>query len=149
MSKATRDLAHYLNLPYTTVLRLDEEGDWVARIQELEGCVSHGNDQEDALVSLREVQEAWIKSRLQTGKSIPKPESEEELPSGKWLQRVPRSLHKKLVETAANEQVSLNQLVTSMLSEAVSTRPYMKALPVTVENLHPEERPMRGPTRAA
>jgi hypothetical protein len=35
---------------------------------------------------------------------------------------VPRSLHKKLVDLAARENVSLNQLVTSLLAESVGTR---------------------------
>jgi antitoxin HicB len=125
--------AAYLELPYTIALRMDEDQDWVARIQELEGCIAHGRDQAEALANLREVQEAWINLRLETGKPIPEPDPEEELPSGKWLQRVPRTLHKKLIEVAKKEETSLNQLVTSMLAEAVAVRPrseYMKSRPV-------------------
>lgn len=42
--------------------------------------------------------------------------------SGKFVQRIPRSLHEKLARLAEREGVSLNTLVTSILSEAVSAR---------------------------
>lgn len=50
------------------------------------------------------------------------PALSEDLPSGKWLQRVPRTLHRDLIRLAERERVSLNQLVTSLLSEAVGAR---------------------------
>ena len=54
--------------------------------------------------------------------SVIPPAISEELPSGKWLQRVPRTLHRDLIRLAERERVSLNQLVTSLLSEAVGAR---------------------------
>src|SRR5262249_1091414 len=39
------------------------------------------------------------------------------MPSGKWLQRAPRSLHKNLARLAKIEGVSFNQLVVSILSD--------------------------------
>ncbi len=125
MTKAevVKDVVYYLSLPYTIILRTDEEGDYVAKIQELPGCIAHGTDPNDVLANLREVQELWIEERLSTQTDIPEPEPEEELPSGKWVQRVPRTLHQRLTELARKEQVSLNQLVTSMLSEAVIAAP--------------------------
>jgi len=50
------------------------------------------------------------------------PALSEELPSGKWLLRVPRTLHRDLIRLAERERVSLNQLVTALLSEAVGAR---------------------------
>lgn len=47
------------------------------------------------------------------------PEPARELPSGKWVQRVPRSLHLELTRLAKIEGVSLNQLVVAILAEAV------------------------------
>lgn len=125
MSKqeTVKDLVYYLSLPYTITLKPDDEGDYIARVHELSGCVAHGGDQKEALDNLRTVQEAWIQECLESGKSIPEPEPEQDgLPSGKWLQRVPRSLHRRLTQMATNEGVSLNALVTSMLSDAVSAR---------------------------
>ena len=115
-------------LPYGILLRKDEEGDWVARVAELPGCTAHGNTQAEALKSLDEVMDAWLEDALTSGAAIPEPRSGQRLPSGKWLQRVPRSLHKALVELAEREEVSLNQLVTSTLAEAVGRRASGKVL---------------------
>src|SRR5581483_2410870 len=110
----------YLALPYTLQLRRDQEGDFVAKVVELDGCVAHGATEAEALERLREMQSLWLQDALEAGSSIPVPQqADEELPSGKWLQRVPRSLHAQLAKLAVREGVSLNQLVTSLLSEAV------------------------------
>ena len=121
-SELTKRRDYYRSLPYGIVLRKDEEGDWVARIKELPGCTAHGATQIEALNNLDEVMDTWLEDALASGAAIPEPRIAEKLPSGKWLQRVPRSLHKKLVEMADREEVSLNQLVTSALSEAVGRR---------------------------
>jgi antitoxin HicB len=122
MTNRKKDEAYYKSLPYTVILRLDEDGDYVARIDELPGCIAHGKTQEEALENLDEVKELWIADSLERNDPIPEPVREETLPSGKWVQRVPRSLHKKLVDLAKREKVSLNQLVTTFLAEAVGIR---------------------------
>src|SRR5436190_6663781 len=117
------DLAAYLALPYTRVLEMDEEGDIVATIRELPGCVAHGSSDTEALENLREIQTAWIEEALERGITIPLPDDpQEELPSGKWVQRVPRSLQGRLTALAKAEGTSLNQLVTALLSEAVAVK---------------------------
>src|SRR3990172_8222312 len=117
-----KDVRYYMGLPYTVILRRDEENDYVARIDELPGCVAHGKDQQEALQGLGEGKEAWIIDCIERGDSVPEPAAEETMPSGKWVQRVPKSLHRKLASIAKREGVSLNQLVTSILSEAVGVR---------------------------
>jgi antitoxin HicB len=117
-----RNLDYYRSLPYGITLRKDEEGDWVARIEELPGCTAHGGTQAEALEKLEEVKTAWIEDAIESGDGIPEPKASEELPSGKWLQRVPKSLHKSLTEMAKTEGVSLNQFVTTILAEAVGTQ---------------------------
>src|SRR5271165_729909 len=121
-NELTKKRDYYRTLPYGIVLRRDEQGDWVARVSELPGCTAHGSTQAEALKNVEEVMAAWIEDALVSGAVVPEPRNDERLPSGKWLQRVPRSLHKKLVEMAEREDVSLNQLVTSLLSEAVGGR---------------------------
>jgi predicted RNase H-like HicB family nuclease len=119
-NKALHDTAYYMSLPYTMSLKRDDEGDFVCRIEELQGCVAHGKDELEALGRLKKVQELWIQDCLEAGDSVPLPKDEEELPSGKWLQRVPRSLHKSLAAKASREGVSLNQLVSVMLARGLS-----------------------------
>jgi antitoxin HicB len=112
---------YYRDLPYRIVLKKDDEGAWVARVEELPGCTAHGSTKAEAIENLEEVQAVWIEDAIAAGDAIPEPTTEE-LPSGKWLQRVPRSLHMKVSELAKREAVSLNQLVTSILAEAVGRR---------------------------
>ncbi len=107
-------------LNHTIVMRRDEDGDVIASIAELEGCVAHGKNPADALAELASMKKLWIESCLADGKPVPLPAEEDDtLPSGKWLQRVPRSLHKRLTDLAQREGVSLNQYVVSILAEAV------------------------------
>ncbi len=127
-----KSVEYYMSLPYTVILRRDEEGDFVARIDELDGCVSHGETETEALDNLREVQQLWLTDCLESGDAILEPELVEKLPSGKWVQRVPRSLHKKLVVLAKRESVSLNQLVTSILSEHVGGKSVSYAVEETI-----------------
>ncbi len=122
MNEKTKDLAYYVALPYTIVIRKDEDGAIVARIQELPGCLAHGDTEASAIENLRSMQRLWLEDALSAGDAIPEPEDDGQLPSGKWLQRVPRKLHRELVQMAIRENVSLNQLVTSMLSEAITAR---------------------------
>jgi len=114
-----KNLDYYRNLSYGITLRKDEEGDWVARVEELPGCTAHGGTQAEALEHLDEVKTAWIGDAIEAGDPIPEPKTEEKLSSGKWLQRVPRSLHMSLTRMAEQEGVSLNQLVATTLAEAV------------------------------
>jgi antitoxin HicB len=134
MTIDNKSAEYYLNLPYTVILRRDEEGDVVARVDELAGCAAHGKTEHEALQNLREAQELWIQDCLEQGQPVPKPAEEEALPSGKWVQRVPRSLHKKLVEVAKRENVSLNQLTTSILSEAVGKRKTAQDAPALTDS---------------
>jgi antitoxin HicB len=126
-TKDTKDLKYYLSLPYTTVLKKDEEGDTVARIEELDDCVSHGADEAEAIANLRTMQAAWIEACIKSGRRVPEPESTEELPSGRFLQRLPRSLHQRLIRLAKKENVSLNTLVTTMLADGATAKLFGEA----------------------
>ena len=117
-----KDLSYYLGLPYTIVLRRDEEDDTIARVDELPGCTAHGSTPQEALEVLQEVMTAWIEDAIEAGHPIPEPSVEDALPSGKWVQRVPPSLHAKATEEARREGVSLNQFVSSILAEAIGKR---------------------------
>jgi antitoxin HicB len=122
MKTEKHDLAHYMAQPYTKSLRPDADGDIVARVVELPGCSAHGENEKEALRNLQEAQRLWLEDCIEAGDPVPEPEEAEPLPSGKWVQRVPRTLHQLLATTAKSEGVSLNQLVTSMLSEKLSLR---------------------------
>ena len=113
----------YVEQPFTKTVKRDDEGDFVARVVELPGCVAHGPSESEALENLTELQALWIADALEAGDAIPAPlPDENRLPSGRWVQRVPRTLHQRLAIRAKMERVSLNQLVTSLLAEGVGAK---------------------------
>jgi antitoxin HicB len=115
------ELNDYLKLSYPITMTMDADGDWIAEIETLEGCVAHGETPQEAIAHVGELKGHWIEEALKIGKHVPVPDREDVLPSGKWLQRVPRSLHRQLVRLAKNERSSLNQLVSTILSNYVGT----------------------------
>ena len=67
---------------------------------------------------IREAMAAWIEAALEDGETIPMPRSVEDY-SGRFVIRIPKSLHKKLVEMAEREGVSLNTYVNVALGKTV------------------------------
>jgi antitoxin HicB len=132
--KMSKSVAEYLALPYTFKVRRDKQDEiFVARVEELPGCSAHGATAEEALANLRDNMKDWVEDCLESGEPVPQPAEDIGLPSGKWLQRVPRSLHLKLIRVAKEEGVSLNQLVTSALAEAVGAKTHTDPLWPTVQ----------------
>lgn len=139
------DISYYLDLPYTKVLKRDDEGDIVATILELDGCIAHGSDEMEALGNLREAQSAWLEHAIAAGQDVPVPELSEELPSGKFLVRVPRSLHLRLNKMAKKEDVSLNQLVLVAATEYVARRDSRDQIRAAFTHEHAWVRESLGP----
>lgn len=113
------DIEYYIKLPYTIEIVPYADGGYFGRIKELEGCMTEGNTLEEVLELLEDAKRAWLETALEDGIEIPLPESmkEEKEYSGKILLRLPKSLHKKLVESAQKEGVSVNAYIVSLLSE--------------------------------
>lgn len=108
----------YLGLPYHIVIQhiVDESGSYYfATVQELDGCMSHGDTYAEAFENIQEAMEGWIETKLKNGLSVPKPVDESQY-SGKFVLRVPKTLHARLVMEAEKEGVSLNQYALYRLS---------------------------------
>lgn len=116
-----KDIEYYLRLPYTRELLPEPEGGWFVRIKELPGCISQGETAEEAIEMIEDAMRGWLEVELEDGELIPEPRLEEEY-SGKFNTRVPKSLHRKLVEAAESDGVSLNQWINTALAEAVGER---------------------------
>ncbi len=105
--------------PFTTLpLTEDEGGGFMVEYADLPGCVSDGDTPEEAIRHGRDAVKAYLLSCAKHGDPIPKPGPA----SGQWRQRVPRSLHARLVARARQEGVSLNALVTAMIAEGLGKR---------------------------
>jgi len=121
------EVKKYMKLPYTIKLIPEEDGTYFVEVEELPGCMSAGDTAEEAVEMIHEAMEAWIESNIERGLKIPLPNATKEY-SGKFLVRVPVSLHKRLAEQAKKEGVSLNQFVVSLLSEKVTVAKLLKKI---------------------
>jgi predicted HicB family RNase H-like nuclease len=120
---AMKSVEEYLELPYhVSVLRGDGAGpNWDARVEELPGCSASGRTPEEAVARVRSLMSTWLADALEKQHEIPEPRAED-LPSGKLLVRMPRTLHADLARAADTEGVSLNQLIVGALTSAVAWR---------------------------
>ena len=116
-----KTVEYYMSLPYTIELRREPDEGWYVQVKELRGCMSQGETREEALAMIQEAMEAWLEVALEDKLPIPEPKMEEDY-SGKFVVRVPRSLHQELVESAAREGVSLNQYINVALARSVGRR---------------------------
>lgn len=123
----TKDLTYYLSLPYTVELVRDDKSTWFARVVELPGCMTEGDSPAEAASMIYDAMAGWIEIALEDNQPIPEPRPAEEY-SGKFVVRVPKSLHRDLVEAAAREDVSLNQYIGTELARAVGRTPVPPAV---------------------
>ena len=107
----------------------DEGGGWLVEFPDLPGCMADGETLDEALAQGRDAAAAWLDTAKAEGREIPSPSADEAAYSGKWVQRVPKSLHARLAERARDEGVSLNTLATTFLSDALARREERSADP--------------------
>lgn len=118
----TTTIEYYMNLPYTIELVPESEGGWFVAVKELRGCMSQGDTVEEAVEMIREAMQLWLEVALEENLPIPEPRPEEDF-SGKFVVRVPRSLHRELVEEAERQGTSLNQYINVALARAIGRAP--------------------------
>lgn len=114
-----KNVEDYMNLPYNYIVQpiTDESGSYFyARVLELDGCQSTGETFEEAYENLKEAMKGWIETKLEAGFDIPLPVGYDDF-SGKFVVRIPRSLHYRLSVEAEQEGVSLNQYALYKLSK--------------------------------
>lgn len=113
-----KDLKFYLNLRYPITIHPDPDGGYVAEIEELPGCMTQAETIDEAFKAIEDARQVWIQGTYEMGQDIPLPRDMEEY-SGKFMVRIPQSVHRNLVRSAKREGVSLNQYVTSLLAAGV------------------------------
>ena len=98
----------------------EEDEGFIAEAPDLPGCSAWGATEANAAREAQRAVAAWLESATAAGREIPEPSVAEPLDrfSGKFIVRVPRSVHARLSRKAKQEGVSLNQLVASLLARA-------------------------------
>jgi predicted RNase H-like HicB family nuclease len=111
----------YLKKPYARRITPDDDGGYVATIQEFPGLVAEGNTADEAVANLDSAAESWIEAAIEMGQDIPDPISLHGY-SGKVALRLPRGLHKRASEMAESEATSLNQWLVSAIAHYLGTQ---------------------------
>ena len=113
-----KSVEDYMNLPYNCIVQQinDESGNYFyAHVLELDGCQSTGETFKEAYESLKDAMRGWIETKIDDGFDVPLPVKYTDY-SGKFLVRIPKSLHYRLSVEAQQEGVSLNQYALYKLS---------------------------------
>ncbi len=104
-----------MRMRYSHNLIRNEDGSYFAQIIEFPGCMTEGDTPAQALEMLDDAMRTWLCGRLEDRLDIPDPANDEAL-SGKFIVRVPKSMHRDLAERAERENVSLNAWVNAVLA---------------------------------
>jgi antitoxin HicB len=114
-----RDLSQY---PFE-IRPLSEEdgGGYLISFTDFSECISDGETVAEAIENGMDALQETIAALESLGMPVPEPGSGGTF-SGKFIQRVPKSMHARLVMRAKHEGVSMNALVTSILAEGLGKR---------------------------
>ena len=98
----------------------EEGGGFLISFPDFSECISDGETIEEAIANGFDALAETIAALEDLGLPVPAPGGGGY--SGKFVQRVPKSLHARLALRAKREGVSMNTLVISLLSEALARR---------------------------
>lgn len=112
-----KSLNYYLKLKYTIRLKKNSDGSYFGEIEELPGCMTEADNENQVLDMLEDAKLSWLKVAVDRKINIPEPVNDEF--SGKFNIRLPKFLHRKLAYRAKEENISLNTLVTATLASAI------------------------------
>lgn len=112
---ARQPLDEYLAREYPFQVIASRDGGYVVVYPDLPGCITQADTVDEIPELAEEARRLWIETEYEEGRDIPPPSYPEEY-SGKFVVRLPRSLHRQLAEEAERQGVSLNQHVVALLS---------------------------------
>jgi antitoxin HicB len=117
-----KELDYYLNLIYPFTVRPDlDDGGYIVEFPDLRYCVGTGDTIEEAINDAMFAKSEWIKASYGAGITVPEPTSREEF-NGRVTLRIPKSLHRLVVETAKREGVSANQFLSHLISIGIGKK---------------------------
>jgi predicted RNase H-like HicB family nuclease len=101
-----------------------EGGGFLITLPDLPGCMADGASEAEAIENGRDAFLCWVSAAADMGDPIPAPKFKTVAgglaeASGKFVQRVPKSVHAQLAARARQEGVSLNSLVLAFIAEGL------------------------------
>lgn len=118
-------LNNYVNKEYPyKIEKLSKEdgGGYLITYPDLPGCMSDGESLEEALRMGEDARISWIETAIELGKDIPEPYSYMNNYKGRITLRVPKSMHKQLIDEAKDEGISLNQYLIYLLGKGMKMK---------------------------
>lgn len=106
-------------------LSSEDGGGYLITFPDLPGCMSDGETEAEAVANGRDAFASWVSARADAGKSVPTPAYQPDpvpMASGRFVTRLPKSIHAKLAERAKSEGVSLNTLVLAFIAEGLGRK---------------------------
>jgi antitoxin HicB len=102
-------------------LSADEGGGYLISYPDFSECISDGETVEEAIANGHDALNATIAALDAKGLPVPAPNSGG-VASGKFVARVPKTIHAQLAARAKAEGVSLNTLVLAFIAEGLGRR---------------------------
>jgi antitoxin HicB len=113
-----RELSHY---PFEIRPLSEEGGGFLISFPDFSECISDGETVEEAIQNGLDALQETIAALESMNLPVPEPGSGGGY-SGKFIQRVPKSIHARLAIRAKQEGVSMNTLVNTILAESLGKR---------------------------
>lgn len=113
-----KNLKYYMELRYPTQITeisIEDGGGYMIEIPLLKGCMSDGETIFEALENIKDAKMEWFTYMLENNLPIPEPIDVNKY-SGKFVVRIPKSLHRTISEQSKMEGLSLNQYVANSLA---------------------------------
>ena len=120
-------VAQYLRKPYARVIIPDDSGRYAAQVLEFPGCFAEGDTPEEAYKNLEGAAENWVDIAHSQGMAIPEPFASQGY-SGTISLRLPKSMHRRAVQYAHRDGVSLNQFLVSAIAARVGAEDLLAVL---------------------
>ena len=112
-----KTLEEYMRLPYKLeIVRDQEEGGYVGAYPELRGCITTGETIVELAANAEDAKREWLLTAMEEGIAIPEPASDAEY-SGQFKLRIPKALHRSLVQHSREQGVSMNQYCLYLLTK--------------------------------
>ena len=149
-STTRKPLEDYLSLQYPFVVHADPDGGYVIVYPDLPGCLSQAETLDEIPAMAEGARTGWIETEYEEGRDIPEPSYQDY--SGKFNVRIPKSLHRALVDAASQDGVSLNQYVVMLLSSGnalVQLKAQRSALATTPVNVDRKKLSYQFPDKSA
>ena len=99
-------------------LKSSEGGGYLISYPDFTECIADGETLEEALQNGREALQAVIEALQEQGMPVPAPNGGG-VASGKFIARVPKSIHAQLAARARMEGVSLNAMVLTLIAKGL------------------------------